>query len=65
MAFAHVADRHIFEKRRFARACLSDKVHVLAAVIRFDTEFDAATVRGGFPNGDIIQFVKNNKGTLA
>jgi len=38
---------------------------VLAAVIRFDTEFDAATVRGGFPNGDIIQFVKNNKGTLA
>ena len=44
MPFAHVADCHIFEERRFASACLSDEVHMLAAVILLYAELHAAIV---------------------
>jgi hypothetical protein len=38
---------------------------VLAAVFRLDAELHAATVRGGFADRDVIQFVKKNKEALA
>ena len=64
MPLPDVPYRHVLQERAFPRARLSDDVHVLAAVFRSYAELHAAIVRGSFPDGD-IQFVKNNKGTLA